>query len=164
MKNTLQVLKFLSYIFLAATMLSCSAEKGQEGAIEEVAEQAANPTVAAYLVLKDALVETDAARAAKAAVNLAEASEGELKDKATQIANSTDVETQRATFEEVSKLIYAQMKAENSSGQTLYKQYCPMAFNDKGAFWLSSEKEIMNPYFGDKMLHCGKVEETLTAN
>jgi Cu(I)/Ag(I) efflux system membrane fusion protein len=36
-----------------------------------------------------------------------------------------------------------------------------MAFNDKGAYWLSDKEAIRNPYFGDKMLTCGSVEETL---
>jgi hypothetical protein len=26
---------------------------------------------------------------------------------------------------------------------------------------LSAEKEVNNPYFGDMMLHCGSVKETL---
>jgi Cu(I)/Ag(I) efflux system membrane fusion protein len=34
-----------------------------------------------------------------------------------------------------------------------------MAFKDKGAFWLSGEKEIKNPYFGEAMLTCGEVKE-----
>jgi hypothetical protein len=46
----------------------------------------------------------------------------------------------------------------------IYKQFCPMAFDNKGAYWLSSNEEIMNPYFGDKMLHCGKVEETVVVD
>ncbi|NJN26228.1 MAG: DUF3347 domain-containing protein [Cyclobacteriaceae bacterium] len=36
-----------------------------------------------------------------------------------------------------------------------------MAFNDEGAFWLSKEEEIYNPYFGDKMLKCGRMEEKI---
>ncbi|HQE11916.1 MAG TPA: hypothetical protein PLQ78_04150 [Flavipsychrobacter sp.] len=43
----------------------------------------------------------------------------------------------------------------------VYRQYCPMAFNDKGAYWLSNEEKIMNPYFGKKMLTCGEVTDTL---
>ena len=41
---------------------------------------------------------------------------------------------------------------------TVYKQYCPMAFNNTGAYWFSNSKEIFNPYFGEKMLKCGRVE------
>ena len=40
---------------------------------------------------------------------------------------------------------------------TIYIQHCPMADNNKGADWLSLNKAIKNPYFGDKMLHCGSV-------
>ena len=42
--------------------------------------------------------------------------------------------------------------------QKVYRQFCPMANNDKGAFWLSKEEHIQNPYFGDMMLRCGNVE------
>jgi hypothetical protein len=30
-----------------------------------------------------------------------------------------------------------------------------MAFNNKGAFWVQKEGEIVNPYHGMMMLHCG---------
>ena len=43
----------------------------------------------------------------------------------------------------------------------LYIQYCPMANNDQGATWISSKEEIVNPYFGDLMLHCGNIEEII---
>lgn len=48
------------------------------------------------------------------------------------------------------------------AGGAVYKQYCPMAFNNDGASWLSAESVIRNPYFGSKMLNCGKITETFT--
>jgi Cu(I)/Ag(I) efflux system membrane fusion protein len=39
----------------------------------------------------------------------------------------------------------------------VYQQYCPMAFNDEGATWLSSSEEIQNPYLPDTMLGCGEL-------
>jgi Cu(I)/Ag(I) efflux system membrane fusion protein len=42
----------------------------------------------------------------------------------------------------------------------VYKDFCPMAFDNKGAFWLSESEEILNPYFGEAMLSCGEVKET----
>jgi len=36
-----------------------------------------------------------------------------------------------------------------------------MAFDNKGAYWLSNEAAIRNPYFGDEMLECGKVEDSV---
>ena len=32
-----------------------------------------------------------------------------------------------------------------------------MANSDKGAIWLSTEEEIMNPYFGSAMQKCGSI-------
>ena len=36
-------------------------------------------------------------------------------------------------------------------------------FNN-GSFWLSENKEILNPYFGNKMLKCGETKETIDLN
>lgn len=41
-----------------------------------------------------------------------------------------------------------------------YLAYCPMAFNDKGAYWLQTDEQISNPYFGASMLRCGEIRET----
>jgi Cu(I)/Ag(I) efflux system membrane fusion protein len=45
--------------------------------------------------------------------------------------------------------------------ETLYVQKCPMANSNKGAVWLSTEKEVKNPYYGDTMLTCGSVIEEI---
>lgn len=42
----------------------------------------------------------------------------------------------------------------------VFKDFCPMAFDNQGAFWLSETEEILNPYFGEAMLSCGEVKET----
>jgi hypothetical protein len=45
------------------------------------------------------------------------------------------------------------------SENTIYRKFCPMAFGGEGGYWLSSNEEIMNPYFGDKIIyHKFKVE------
>jgi Cu(I)/Ag(I) efflux system membrane fusion protein len=36
-----------------------------------------------------------------------------------------------------------------------------MANDNKGATWISKDKNIINPYFGDKMLTCGSVESVI---
>ncbi len=78
------------------------------------------------------------------------------------ILTMDNIENQRKAFEKLSEAVYTLAKdSEFGDGTTIYKQYCPMAFGNKGAFWLSESKEIMNPYFGNKMLHCGKVVETI---
>lgn len=43
----------------------------------------------------------------------------------------------------------------------MYKDFCPMYNNGKGAFWLSETKEIKNPYLGKAMPTCGTIQEEL---
>lgn len=134
--------------------------------------------VDSYLKLKDNLVASDAQKAqadAKAVVAAAEKVDvsalqgeqktfaeerlGEVKQAASKMAGATDVEAQRAELELLSEATFALTKAFGATDQQLYYQHCPMAMNDQGAYWLSSNEEIRNPYFGDKMLKCGSNEE-----
>lgn len=86
----------------------------------------------------------------------------DLKEHAEHIgANAGKIEHQREHFVMLSKDITDLIKTFGNGGQTLYKDYCPMANDGKGAVWISELKEIKNPYQGSKMLTCGSVKETL---
>jgi len=78
-----------------------------------------------------------------------------------EIQGSTDIETQRKAFSNLSDNLYKSLKAFGLGGKEAFYDYCPMAFNNEGAYWLSDQPEIKNPYFGDKMLTCGQVKEKL---
>ena len=77
----------------------------------------------------------------------------------TGILTEKDIEKQRASFEVISDALIDLLQLIKPKGIETYNQFCPMAFNDKGASWLSSADSIMNPYYGKKMLHCGEVKE-----
>jgi Cu(I)/Ag(I) efflux system membrane fusion protein len=77
------------------------------------------------------------------------------------IESSTDIEVQREAFSDLSDNLYKSIKAYGLGGATAYYEFCPMAFNNEGGYWLSDSEEIKNPYFGDKMLTCGSVKEKL---
>ena len=138
----------------------------------QISADVSDKMVDAYLKIKDALVETNGKNAQESAkeaqVELEDAGDGEavtlLKEEIDQIASTESVEHQREHFNNLSVHMYAMVKANEKVDMTLYRQYCPMAFDNTGAFWLSSSEEIRNPYFGDKMLKCGKVEETISSN
>jgi Cu(I)/Ag(I) efflux system membrane fusion protein len=53
------------------------------------------------------------------------------------------------------------VKAFGLMGKTVYYQFCPMANNSKGAYWLSESADIRNPYYGESMLTCGETKDTL---
>lgn len=133
-----------------------------------------------YLLIKNALTGTKPAEAADAANKMLATIKGfdksllsadqkkaydqqeeSLKASAALIAkNNGDVEHQREQFATLSESLYTLVKAFGG-GKTLYHDHCPMAKDGKGAMWLSETKEIKNPYFGDKMMECGSVEEEI---
>ncbi len=77
-------------------------------------------------------------------------------------ADAGDIKTIRADFHIISQQMEKVARYFGSPlKEPLYKQHCPMAFNDTGADWLSEEKAILNPYFGSSMLRCGGVTEVI---
>lgn len=78
-----------------------------------------------------------------------------------EIQASMDLEEQRRSFSTLSDNLYKSIRAFGLGGKEAYYEYCPMAFNNEGAYWLSDQEKIRNPYFGDKMLTCGMVKEKL---
>ena len=42
----------------------------------------------------------------------------------------------------------------------IHLTFCPMAFNNKGTYWLQTRDVVNNPYFGAKMLKCGTIKDT----
>ncbi len=77
------------------------------------------------------------------------------------ISKSNDIEEQRHEYIQFNLAFYESVKIFGLENTSAYFQYCPMANNDKGAYWLSSTKDILNPYFGDAMLTCGETKETV---
>lgn len=114
-----------------------------------------------YIQLKTALVNTNSENTATVAkslqAKLIAIDAGEEVIKTVQsIAEASDIEVQREAFVDVTAAVEGMLVGKLKSG-TIYKQFCPMAFGNTGAHWLSNTKEIQNPYFGDKMLKCGRV-------
>jgi hypothetical protein len=159
--------KFTLLTTIACLLLAGCTKSAETTATAEteatVVNEELKTTLTAYFQLKDALVNDDAAKAKEAATALADAtgSYGEqLNEYVLAIGETDDIEAQREAFEALSVALYDLAK-EGGVGMTVYKQYCPMAFDDKGAFWLSGEKQVLNPYFGASMLRCGTVEEEI---
>ncbi|MGX5817117.1 DUF3347 domain-containing protein [Chitinophaga lutea] len=129
-------------------------------------EDKLNAVFQQYLALRNDLVKGDADAAARAGLAIeAGAKElsngGPLAAQAATIAGSSDLAVQRKAFAELSTQLLPLVKAAGVQGGKLYVDFCPMALNDKGAMWISDSEGIRNPYFGDQMLTCGEVQETL---
>jgi len=136
-----------------------------------------------YFSVKDALVETDAAKAiesTKEVLILVENVDMSLVKskshiywmeqlKAIQshgknITETEDIEEQRKQFDYLSQALIKSLKVFGVDSDTFYVQHCPMANDNDGADWLSKHEKILNPYFGEKMLTCGTVQDTIDEN
>ncbi|MCB9261180.1 MAG: efflux RND transporter periplasmic adaptor subunit [Flavobacteriales bacterium] len=136
-----------------------------------------------YFAVKDALVESDSEKAIEAANGVlnraAKIDMSLVKDKAhiywmeqlkaiqshgKKITETKDIEEQRKQFDFLSQALIKSIKVFGIANDTFYVQHCPMANDNEGADWLSKHEKVLNPYFGDKMLTCGTVQDTIDIN
>lgn len=119
-----------------------------------------------YMHLKEALVASNSEEAKGAAVQLQKTlmsveNAKSAQAEAAKLASASDLDGRRTAFAALSNEIAILVKAHKLSTGEVYLEYCPMANGNSGAYWLSNQKEIRNPYFGDKMMTCGSVKETI---
>jgi|JI10StandDraft_1071094.scaffolds.fasta_scaffold58709_4 hypothetical protein len=132
-----------------------------------------------YFALKNALIADNAASASKSAaallteinaVKMEAMSAAEhtvwmkyfdkLKTDAAQISTAKNLAKQRTAFSSLSSNLWLTVKGlKIKDDGTIYVDYCPMY--NKGAYWLSKESAIKNPYYGKSMLTCGSIKETI---
>ena len=133
-----------------------------------------------YIKLKDALVKDDTdnvmAESKKLLDNLSKVDmkllidkeahnnwmllEKEIKTLANLISNTSSIKKQRNHFKQLSSYLTNAVQLFGIN-EKVYQQFCPMADNNNGAYWLSKEEKVINPYFGDAMLTCGEVKQVI---
>ena len=154
---------FVAVAFLATTLIqnTFAQDSTQQYQLSQLLTQ--------YYQIKDALVAGNGNQASAKAQDFIKTansidykliSEGNinalLKD-ATPISETKDIKVQREHFANLSDNMATLAKSVKLTGDPIYKQYCPM----KKTNWLSNEKAIKNPYYGNAMLTCGNVVETI---
>ncbi|WP_298782430.1 efflux RND transporter periplasmic adaptor subunit [uncultured Polaribacter sp.] len=138
-------------------------------------EKSFQPVINAYINLKDALIKSDVAmasnkseifRKALDAISVNERAQthnywSKLHKTSKGINENVSLKQQRKQFQILSDNLIAIIRNFDEIESKLFVQYCPMADNNKGGSWLSKEEQVLNPYFGDKMLKCGSVKEII---
>ena len=147
----------------------------------------------AYFAAKEAFVNNDSTEAKNASARLAVLADssrfaelkddsqgiyesalaqlGDVKANAQSLVRQTDLTEMKQDFRMISESMYPLLKTIHYDGNTVYWQNCPMAFGeDKAANWISSTREIVNPYLGKhhpeykaSMLHCGELKDSIRA-
>ncbi|BBB31795.1 Cu(I)/Ag(I) efflux system membrane protein CusB/SilB [Thermotomaculum hydrothermale] len=84
-----------------------------------------------------------------------------VKSNLEGIGNSKTLSEARSFFKNLSEEIEKASKEFKLNSKTVYKYFCPMAFDNKGAYWLQDKEGTENPYFGSKMFKCGSEVEKL---
>ena len=165
-------------IALLAPLLACNPQTTETAETTQTSETAStavnvslkdasqNTILKQYLLLKDALVSSDATKTQEAAKTLQQSLAANKEYETSQaaadsIAKTNDLAQQRKTFTNLSnQLISVFRKAAVTKG-AVYVQFCPMANEGDGGYWLAQEEEVRNPYYGDEMLNCGEVKEKI---
>jgi Cu(I)/Ag(I) efflux system membrane fusion protein len=86
----------------------------------------------------------------------------QLRDVLSNAVATDDIKTLREDFYLASQHLIGLSKALGAFGvDAAFVMHCPMAFDNKGAYWLQDSQDLRNPYFGAAMLKCGTVEEVI---
>jgi Cu(I)/Ag(I) efflux system membrane fusion protein len=162
------------------TQMTSVSVSSNQFAISSEAKEALKPLFSNYFEMKDALVDDNFEKAKEAGMMLKSTLEkidmslfeddahsswmqqsNTLATALEHINHLNDIKTVRDQFKNISSSIVAIAESFDPVSYSLFIQHCPMADSNKGADWLSQEKEIQNPYFGESMLTCGEVTKTI---
>jgi hypothetical protein len=154
-------------------------ESNERNVTETIQENSeTTPIIDSYILIKNGLVADNLVDAAKGGTAMVDAFSkfdmtklsGDTHKEYMEIMESakehaehivkSDINHQREHFEALSTDVNDLVTLLGTE-KTLYHDFCPMANNNKGAYWLSEVKDIKNPYFGAKMLKCGSVKKQI---
>jgi Cu(I)/Ag(I) efflux system membrane fusion protein len=149
--------------------------ESEQTVLNSTAKKALIPVYESYFKLKDALTEDDLTTANQATIDLKKSlkmvdmklfkdEEHQVwmdfnKELKAELNEAKDIEQIRNSFINISKTMIGMNGTFQPMDYPIYIQHCPMANNNKGADWLSKNKEVKNPFFGNSMLSCGEVKQ-----
>ena len=144
--------------------------------LSEAAQDAFGKSLKPYLKMKEAFVDSDAqgvsafAKATlKEILSIPESELGKMEKLhlskirkiLTAITGKDDIESQRRDFVILNQNMVPLAKNLDVVEPEVFILKCPMADNNHGAFWISADKEIRNPYYGEQMMTCGSVVDSV---
>ena len=79
-----------------------------------------------------------------------------------QFLKAPVIEAARTAFAPISEQMEKAVRTFGSGDLApVYRLHCPMALGSRGASWLQPRAQVNNPYYGESMLRCGSVTDTL---
>lgn len=89
--------------------------------------------------------------------------EAGIKTNTQDLQSAQDIDGARTSFDKITEPVTTAITEFGSGKTAVYRFHCPMAFDNKGAYWLQDHRQTRNPYFGASMLACQDSVETLVA-
>lgn len=142
-----------------------------------------SPLIEAYLDVSEALSADDLNEARKATMNMQASTKvkpesleakalffwdksiHQLQKPLSVIRATGDIDQARLQFERVSDLIFKLISTyQLKLSGDITRFHCPMAFDDRGAWWIQRGRDAHNPYFGSAMYTCFGTKEILSGN
>lgn len=151
--------------------------------IDDEAQAALTPVYASYFDVQMALAADNLDNAKKAYGGLVDALtevgtaafQGEAHDHWMELSKSLltsagnglksdNLETARDAFFYLSRFVIELHDAfGHAEHETYFLTFCPMARNNKGAYWLQRVDTVYNSFYGESMLRCGEIKKPLPA-
>jgi Cu(I)/Ag(I) efflux system membrane fusion protein len=144
--------------------------------LPETVQIAFESALSPYLKMKDAFVASDAKQVATLSKEtsgllksisdsdlgkMEQAHISKIEKMLKSITESDVIEKQRAHFVVLNQNFVPIVKTIKGLKSKVYVQKCPMANNNRGAFWISKDKAISNPYYGEQMMTCGSTIDSI---
>lgn len=161
----------LIIITLASTLLSAALHADTCALHAETSDATLSPEQTArlvqpYIALQEALASDNLEASKAAAAELQAAIPEERLEEAVgalkAMHEAEDLAAARQPFKVVSETLIETFRQHTPATESgLYLAYCPMAYDNTGAYWVQDDQTVNNPYFGSMMLRCGVIRETL---
>jgi Cu(I)/Ag(I) efflux system membrane fusion protein len=89
---------------------------------------------------------------------------GALNEQAEALKNGGDIAAIRSALSPLSNTLIAVLSEFGAPAEhKLHRVHCPMAFDNRGAWWIQKGGQVANPYFGESMLRCADINEPMSA-
>ncbi|HUQ65163.1 MAG TPA: DUF3347 domain-containing protein [Flavitalea sp.] len=86
---------------------------------------------------------------------------GTISRSAKNIAGASNTDDKLREFNMITDALWALTRTVKYDGQKVYYQFCPLAFDNTGGYWLSDKIDTGNPYTAQTGKDCSQVNDSL---
>ncbi|MEQ1625517.1 MAG: DUF3347 domain-containing protein [Sediminibacterium sp.] len=85
-----------------------------------------------------------------------------ISSEAQGLLGENNLLSKRRSFQMISDQLYDLIKTVQYQQKPLYRFYCNNAFEDQGAYWISDQSRLTNPYQPNLKPLCGEIKDTIS--